>query len=402
MKQLHYFNPGHEASVCQRNPYFTPSVNVRKMTEDLAWLPVWYARPGDWVWTGSPFPEPSFSFPAGLIPPGQPLTTAGLRKKKDTGEEPLEGMPWGISPDSVRKMRELKKSSGYPLTVPEWKEEYVALTGRSCAAECLTYLRELYPSALLPAIPLFFHETETLRQYINRCPGQYILKSPYSSSGRGLVWVEGTVPEKEWNWIRGVLTRQGSISLEPALDKIRDFGWEFLSDGEGKVVYKGISPFTTNAKGAFERTFISSQQQVLADIYRLISPDVYDCFLEGVTRFVREKYSYRYKGCIGVDILVYRTATGGIALHPCVEINMRYTMGYLALQLEQFLYAEARATFQITYHKDPADGFREHLRMQESHPLEVADNKIRSGYLSLCPVTSGTHYKATLWVKSER
>ena len=47
-----------------------------------------------------------------------------------------------------------------------------------------------------------------------------------------------------------------------------------------------------------------------------------------------EIYGYLYTGCIGVDMLLYRQPDSlSWNIHPCVEINMRQTMGMVAVQI---------------------------------------------------------------------
>ena len=88
-------------------------------------------------------------------------------------------------------------------------------------------------------------------------------------------------------------------------------------------------------------------------------------------------------------MIVYKTKDGSYALHPCIEINMRYTMGMVALRLSQrYLAPHAIGDFHITY-----DSF-----MKGAYPLTIENGKIREGYLSLCPVTKETKYRAYILV----
>jgi hypothetical protein len=42
----------------------------------------------------------------------------------------------------------------------------------------------------------------------------------------------------------------------------------------------------------------------------------------------------RYAGAFGIDMMVVRRDDGdGFLLHPCVEINLRRTMGHVAISL---------------------------------------------------------------------
>lgn len=45
----------------------------------------------------------------------------------------------------------------------------------------------------------------------------------------------------------------------------------------------------------------------------------------------------RYEGPLGVDMMLVKTAQG-IMLHPCIEVNLRRTMGYVALDVARAEY----------------------------------------------------------------
>jgi hypothetical protein len=98
---------------------------------------------------------------------------------------------------------------------------------------------------------------------------------------------------------------------------------------------------------------------------------------------------------MGVDMLIYKTADGNYAVHPFVELNLRYTMGLVAMQLcRQYIHPESQGLFRIAYYA--YDTFNEHRRMQASSPLVIENGRIRSGYMSLCPVNPDTHYMARI------
>jgi hypothetical protein len=94
-------------------------------------------------------------------------------------------------------------------------------------------------------------------------------------------------------------------------------------------------------------------------------------------------------------MLVYKTANGSFAIHPCVEVNLRYTMGMVATRLfDNYLDDNASALFHIQYHADSLQAYGHHLVMEKKHPLTYVNGKMGKGYLSLCPVTKNTHYIA--------
>lgn len=48
------------------------------------------------------------------------------------------------------------------------------------------------------------------------------------------------------------------------------------------------------------------------------------------------------------------------------------------------------------YEKEAGEALEKHRLMSETYPLRLANGRIQEGYLSLCPVTKDTHYRAYL------
>jgi hypothetical protein len=95
-------------------------------------------------------------------------------------------------------------------------------------------------------------------------------------------------------------------------------------------------------------------------------------------------------------MLIYRR-NGAFAIHPLIELNVRYTMGLVALQLSRrWMHPSAEGRLAIVCESSPGAACASHLRMKKTAPLQLEDGKIRSGYFSLCPVTPETLYRACI------
>lgn len=145
----------------------------------------------------------------------------------------------------------------------------------------------------------------------------------------------------ERGWLRNVMAVQGSVMVEPYYNKVKDFGMEFLSDGNGKVSYLGLSLFHT-ANGAYLGNVLATETVKREMISRYLSMDLLDGIQSKVCRELGDVLNGKYRGPFGVDMMVC-TSTGqndnreitnsNCLLHPCVEINLRRTMGHVALAL---------------------------------------------------------------------
>ena len=88
--------------------------------------------------------------------------------------------------------------------------------------------------------------TEQEIDYCCHTWNRIVIKAPWSSSGRGVRFVDAeTFSDNIRGWIRNTLSQQGSVMIEPYYNKVKDFGMEFMVDSEGKVGYCGLSLFST-------------------------------------------------------------------------------------------------------------------------------------------------------------
>jgi hypothetical protein len=243
---------------------------------------------------------------------------------------------------------------------------------------------------------VFFAQTDEIETYLHRHPGAFVLKAPYSSSGRGLVWLnENCLCDNIRNQIKGIIRKQGAISLEHRLDKVVDFALQFYSGGDGNLSYEGLSVFATNRRGGYQGNSLQPQSALRKQLLDYTGEDELLRLQEATTQALRRIYANSYAGYIGVDMLIYQRADGSYGIHPCVEINLRCTMGILAIRLfANFLAPKAKASFNILYEKNPVEACKQHRQMEQANPPEIREGKLHKGYLSLCPVTEETNYLA--------
>ena len=81
-------------------------------------------------------------------------------------------------------------------------------------------------------------------------------------------------------------------------------------------------------------------------------------------------------------------------VHPCVEVNVRRTMGELSLHMLPLLANGAEGYFRIIYDKDTAS-----LHSTVAAMPPAANNesgKLISGTKLLTPLTGDTHYVAVI------
>ncbi|MCC8172175.1 MAG: hypothetical protein LIP00_10425 [Parabacteroides sp.] len=400
MPLLHYFNPGHETAVLNGSPYYMAPARILRMHRDLAFLPAWYAAPEDYIFTETPV-SPDFirNMTRRYGPFATPLSAREAAATATT-MPPAVASPWGWSPQSVHRYETWKEETGWhSLVIPPYDEAYARLCARQTAALCLRSLSGVLPEPDKSLLPRFRSSLEEIEKLIAATRKPVVVKAPYSSSGRGLRWITGEITGPDRTWIAGILKKQGCVSIEPALDKQVDFAMEFFSDGEGRVSFEGLSLFHTTQQGHYTGNFVGSQEEIERRLAALVDSEWMEEIKTALEFSLQELAGHLYTGYIGVDMLIYKNERGAFRLHPCVEINMRRTMGTTALHISRHRLAPGNCgQFRIEYCAGPGEAYAKHLGRAAAYPEKLQNGKLQAGYLALCPVTETTRYTAFLLV----
>lgn len=394
---LHLFNPGYEAGIAIGYAGYTPSANVQRMRRELALLPLCYGEPEDYVLVEGNIDQAFLSSVAEHISTLPSVLSLQKISSLDSLPSGIKATPWGLSPQSVRFFETIQHRSGRSIVIPQWKNEYTELIGRRTSAVCLDRIRSLMPDYSFPSTPLFCRTVEEIDDYISKHHTPFIIKTPYSSSGRGLLWINlNTLSEKEKQWIRGALGKQQEVSIEHALPKTKDFAMEFLLNDQGKAMYKGLSLFETLDTGAYAGNILQPQHVIENTLTERVGTDLFYEVKDKVGTILEDIYGKLYTGHIGVDMLIYADNDGHEKIHPFVEVNMRNTMGMVSITLfERIIHPSSTGHFKIAYEKD---AYQQHTALMENHPPQWENGKLRKGYLSLCPVSADTRYRCYVLV----
>ena len=344
---LHIFNPEHDIALASGLSNFTAPHAGRQLRHDLGFLPALWAHNDDIIVVDDP--EYAAHRWKRLAPRLARLGETGgflrgnrqfLTWKQLQGLTDVTIEPWGWN----NALRALLLRSG--------------LTERELpTTESLATIRELshrrVASSLLPQLriegtvgeSMECHTEEETVEAIRRY-GYVVLKAPWSSSGRGLRFYDakqldntGLTPHLS-GWLRNILTTQGSVMVEPYYNKVKDFGMEFESDGEGTVRYLGLSLFHTQ-NGAYTGNVLATEAAKEEMMSRYLSPTLLQTIRQEICQRLGLLFKGKYRGPFGVDMMICASqnekgnmrSDDCFLLHPCVEINLRRTMGHVALAL---------------------------------------------------------------------
>ena len=316
---LYIFNPENDMALADGHPGYTPPAQIQQMRRELWWLPQWWAEDEDFVWNG----EERLALPP------------------DTHIE-----PWGWSPALCHQ---LKQAGVQESLLPSEKklEQIRQLSHRQTAVSLLQELRDELPlDGHLAGNSFLCRSIEEAEEAVNEL-GEALLKSPWSSSGRGLMKTNNP----QWEaWAKRILKAQGSVIVEQFLHKVSDFALEFWLDGKGGVEYRGLSLFYTNERGAYLGNWVAPEEQKLAWLAQYIPLQ----YLQEIRAWWTARLSrFDYAGPVGIDMML---AQEGIC--PCIEVNWRWTMGLVScLVAEQGRYGRMVVEYIYGHYSAEVEAF---------------------------------------------
>lgn len=318
MATLHLFNPEHDIALASNLTNFTAPHAGRQLRADLGFLPALWACEGDYV----------------LVEDADQATRAYRRAtkgrkcrvewvtKQQLGSLPIEKIdPWGW--DAALRSQLLRQGVNEALLPTEQQIAEIRQLSHRQTSSLL--LQQLKGSGLIGTAQLC-NSYALVREQISKHQ-RIVLKAPWSSSGRGIRFVENELNDCQRGWLRNLLNSQGGVMAEPYYEKVKDFGMEFEATAEG-IRYLGLSLFhTTN--GAYTGNILATEKVKREMVNRYISIDLLDAVQEQICSTLNLG---SYQGPFGIDMMVVANGDGFL-LHPCVEINLRRTMGHVALAL---------------------------------------------------------------------
>lgn len=375
MKTLYLFNPENDMALAYGGPYYMPPVNVKRMANQLSVLPVWYALPQSEVWVSDARQIQWMKNECPLVLPVKGVVTLDNIYDKV--------IPWGWSASLVHQLQKQGISS-YVFPNLRQLECIRNLSARGTSVNMLRHIN----------LPHTLGEAKVVRTWgeISFSP-PFLLKAPWSGSGRGIQKVEGGIDTSLKGWVNHIFKTQGYVVVEPFYQKVVDFAMEFCME-RGEVRFIGYSLFETDVRGLYKENLLATDAEIEHRLSAYVSVEI----LQHVREWLQEELPYAlegYDGCLGVDMMICALPEGEYAVHPCVEINLRMNMGIVAHTLyNRYVVAGTIGHYVIEYYSQPGEALRMHQILQQQHPLMVEENKIRQGYMSLTPVFEDTAYQA--------
>ena len=372
MKKLYIFNPENDMALASGSPYYMAPASAKKMANDLAVLPAWYADAGSEIHVGD-------SRQVDWLREGCRLSlpVTGVLSVSDEYEEII---PWGWS-------SALKHRLGMD-TVREVDVDHLrSLSSRMTAVGLLPKLRiegtigESYWLTSLENVSAFSLKHDRV-----------LLKAPWSGSGKGIQPLCGLPDNNLQGWIRRIIATQGGVVGEPFYEKVKDFAMEFKVEGQD-VAFAGYSLFETDARGIYKENFLASDATIEEMLSEYVSREVLHAIRKSLLQELSLLQGGNYQGYLGVDMMIVRGEEGKYLVHPCVEVNLRMNMGVVSrLLFDRFMVPEAVGRYVIEFFPQRGEALKAHEKLMSQHTLVIEGGRVRAGYLPLVPVFEDTNY----------
>lgn len=328
---LHIFNPEHDIALACNLSNFTPPYAARKLRAALGFLPALWAGEGDAILVDDvTLAEQNLSESTSAI--GNLLAGVSFVTERDLYKLDIDEVSvWGWDAALCRRL----VRHGVEASILPSAQSIYAIRELSHRRTAALLLGKLKGAGLVG-------EAFVCNDYKSVCDRvaelrRVVIKTPWSSSGRGVRFVYSEdVDEHFCRWIENVLCRQGCVIVEPYYNKVMDFGMEFYCDGSGHIDCLGLSIFNTS-EAEYTGNLIASEEQKSQLLSNYLPFGLLDSVRDCISHELGILYCGRYQGPFGVDMMIVDVdGNGNNVLHPCVEINLRRTMGHVALALSQY------------------------------------------------------------------
>ncbi|MDQ8179544.1 DUF455 family protein [Pelagicoccus sp. SDUM812005] len=398
---VYWFNPDAERFAAQDSAAGFDAKALSAVQRDLEFLPAFLSRRDDVLLMQE---RPSAAFLKSLKAAGMELPEIYCYQPNERSKAPalkrkLGGIrPWAWTPDSVAFLSELFARVTRPRKVDTlWNERVRELHSKAWGARwAAAFLEEGEPCDWIVGGEVLGQTAETLEEvtrlreaFAEQSYPSVALKAPFGTAANGMrrLLAGEAVSGALVPWIEQVLREQGSLVVEPWLDRVYDFSIQLEMREEGLRVL-GYTRLLNNARGQFRGIVTNGFCQGLdPELVKFIMqrvegrPRLYHWYEETLLPALEKSLlEIGFQGPMGIDAFIFRDGAGRLLLKPVVEFNPRYTMGRVALELGQRNAATSVGFFEVVSKAQVKKRFGSSLaewgeRCLEACPLRLSEEK---------------------------
>ncbi len=397
MADIYWFNSSNDLALASNNIRFTPHKIIQKLENDLSVLPFVFASENDIVLVDS-IPDNAYYTRMqnmGFVLPIFISKSDFFDKKLYTQYSINAIKPWGWSKNVYTFFRDVlpltseafKQSLRY-----QWNDKLRDLSCRTTAKDVLkdvlTKPNNYVSNVAIAGIITKIEEIDQLL-VTNR---QWVLKAPWSSSGRGILVINTNLFNAANKvWINHILKEQGFIMVEPWFSKKKDFSFLYAVVSNS-IRLLCLSNFETGDKGQYLGSFIHWNNDEMKKYQTLSNQSLMIASQDVASVLMKHSFNTFYDGWLGVDAMIIEE-NEHVKIHPCIEINCRYTVGHVAYALQKYVHETSNAKICIGQKQD----FYKRT-LQFSNATSFINGLFYKGVEALTPITADTQFVA--WIES--
>jgi hypothetical protein len=413
---VYSFNPFSEGYVA-RGKAFTPVKHQAMLAADLANLPQFLCGEHDVVLTAKQ-PSPAFlntlrhaGFP---LPEFVELTEGRINAAGSLCQRKIGALrPWAWGPDSITLFEPLfSRMAGEARTASDYFNDAIARLYskawsagllREVLARCRKDDRAVSWLCSEQDVGVAVDTQEEALSAIAAIRGQghhrVLVKEAHGLAGHNAIrlWEPELLPAQR-QWMARALSEGRQLVVERWLERVMDFSVQ-LEMGPRLLRLCGYTGLVNDPKGQFLANWAEPDcSRSLPAKVGALFPSLTDN-AQCIGRLYEEFFSLLetelqragFAGPVSIDAFVFRTAQGDCRLKPIVEINPRYTMGRLTVELMKRAAPGTRGLFRLVTRaqaqaegSEDLAGYSRILRTRSSVQLEGAPSRrIRQGAVCL-------------------
>ena len=377
------FNPFAEGRIAEGRS-FNPTRHQAQLARDLENLPQFLCRQDDIVLVQQ---RPGVEFLSGIKQAGfllpefvevgrsADLRTGALGHGNPNKAEPNRCSalqrklgrlrPWAWSPDSVelltplfaniaaeQRSAEQRFNPGIArLYSKAWSAALLRQILTSAAAkDCLC--TEYEAGVVVDSVQAALATVAAIR---TRGHHRIVVKEAVGVAGSNAIRLfEPDILESQRRWMTHALRNGRQLVVEPWLERLADFSVQLEMTAEGLKLC-GYTGLINDAKGQFQGNYAESHHhtRIPGSIVKLfpkvtnISRLMLDLYANVFSLLEEELRRLDYLGPLGIDAFIYRDVHGEPRFKPIVEINPRYTMGRVMVELMRQTFQGSTGSFRL-------------------------------------------------------
>lgn len=384
--KFHIFNPEHDSALAMGSGIYTPKPQIQQFGKDLSALPLWYSDEEDKVILPEITDQEWLNFVANTIPNIKEKITSADEYRHSKESKRL--MPWGID-NTVCRLTNTTQIDGED--VGDVIRRTKLFSSREQTHDALNRLQDagLYKGFVS-------EKAETIEEIknINAEFGKIVVKAPWSSSGRGVFFIDN-IDDKEAKRIQKIIDSQGFVMVESFFEKEIDFAIEFENVNDNWQ-FAGYSIFSTDEHGAYKQNILASDDYLKNEICKYADATLLDSIIDFYCDYFQQrKDELKGNNVIGVDMMA-----GNGRIHPCVEINVRHTMGIVARKIYDKYIEPGKTGYYAIIRLNNADELKKwNLEQSQAFPSTISNGKISKGFISLTPIEEKTVFEAYIVIQ---